>query len=221
MAIYSPLRSRRLAAQQKEATQRLITFKLGGENFALRLDRVQKVTTLDRVYQDPLRLGMKFTTYQDREVEVVEIEQQIFGKPLQVIPSRDLKHSSQVDPIEYLLILQSTTVATATPPAANIAQEQRLLGFTIDLPPTIQSLPLSAFLPLSDRYSHLRCVSAVSHTAPVNALLRRRAFPLDGASLVAQQLNPDRTPTNLETDTPRTDRPVLFLLDTTAIVSGE
>jgi chemotaxis signal transduction protein len=216
MAIYSPLRSRRLAAQQKEATQRLITFKLGEETFALPLDRVQKVTTLDRIYGDPQRIGMRFTTYQGQEVVLVDVEHQILGKPPQVLRSGDLNNSSNLDPhnadpIKYLVILQSGSVAAATSTAPKIAQEQRLVGITIDLPPGIQSMPLSAFLPLTDRYNHLHCVSAVSNVAPVNALLRRRAFQIDGASLIAKPLNPD---------SPQSEQPSIFLLDATSIVGG-
>jgi hypothetical protein len=216
MAIYSPLRSRRLAAQQKEATQRLITFKLGTENFALPLDRVLKVTTLDRIYGDPQRIGRKFTTYQGQEVVLVDVEHQIFGKPPQTFLPIDLDDRSNLDPnnadpIKYLVILQPASIENVTPTAPKIAQEQQLVGLTIDLPPSIQSMPLSAFLPLPDRYNHLHCVSAVSNAVPVNALLRRRAFQIDGGSLVAKQLNPD---------SPQSEQPSIFLLDATSIVGG-
>jgi chemotaxis signal transduction protein len=221
MAIYSPLRSRRLAAQQKEANQRLITFKLGEENFALPLDRVQKVTTLDRVYQDPQRSGFKFTTYQGQEVVLVDIKQQIFGKSPQVLAPSDLDNSSNLvpghtEPINYLLILQSAPGNRITPTASKIADEQLLIGITIDLPPSIQSMPLSAFLPLPDRYQHLHCVSAVSNVAPVNALLRRRTFQIDGGAFIAKQLD-----SALATaDAPQSEQPSIFLLDATSIVGG-
>ena len=146
MAIYSPLRSRRLAAQKTEATKRLITFKLGEENFALPLDRVNKVTTLDRVYGDPDRTGVSLTTYQGRELVVIDVGYRIFGKSPQVLlPSQPKKnHSldpqSDRDPVRYLLVLQSESIQTT-------GTATQLVGLPIDSPPSIQSIQLSAFQP--------------------------------------------------------------------------
>jgi chemotaxis signal transduction protein len=162
MAIYSPLRSRRLATQQTEATQRLITFKLGAETFALPLDRVHKVTVLDRLYGDPQNTGVSLTTYQGRELVVIDVGQRIFGKLPQVLPPADRKHSIQAmatardaDPIRYLLILQP--------------EPNRLLGLPIDSPPSIQSVQLSAFQPLPAIYlehGNIDCVSKMSIDSP-------------------------------------------------------
>jgi chemotaxis signal transduction protein len=193
MAIYSPLRSRRLAAQQTEATKRLITFKLGEGDFALPLDRVQKVTTLDRVYGDPDRTGVSLTTYQGRELVVIDVGYRIFGKAQQVLlPSQQTRTSTRTtqldgDPIRYLLILQSDLVETGT------GLVNGLVGLPIDSPPSIQSIKLSAFQPLPDIYrkhSNIHCVSAMSVAAP--------------ASSGSQGL----------------ELPSIFLLDATSIVSG-
>jgi chemotaxis signal transduction protein len=178
MAIYSPLRSRRLAAQKTEATQRLITFKLRAETFALSLDLVRKVTTLDapgerlgqRLYGDPNQTGVSLTTYQDRELVVIDVGQRIFGK-IEPVLSTSPKSATAVDlpaAVRYLLIIQP--------------EPERLIGLPIDSPPSIQSIQLSAFKPLPDIYrqqSKIHCVSALSIDLPD----RPSIFLLDVAAL--------------------------------------
>ena len=190
MAIYSPLRSRRLAAQQTEATKRLITFKLGEGDFALPLDRVHKVTTLDRVYGDPDRTGVSLTTYQGREMVVIDVGYRIFGKEQQVLlPSQQprttaLNLQQHGDLVRYLLILQAESVDGLI---------GALVGLPIDSPPSIQSIKLSAFQPLPEiyrRHSNIHCVSAMSVAVT--------------ADPAAQRL----------------ERPSIFLLDPTSIISG-
>jgi purine-binding chemotaxis protein CheW len=188
MAIYSPLRSRRLAAQQIEATQRLITFKLGADTFALPLDGVHKVTKLDapgerlgqRLYGDPGGTGVSLTTYQGRELVVIDVGHRIFGKAPQVLPPSQKKGSGMVDPtrsdlVRYLLILQSAP--------ADATSKQRLVGLPIDSPPTIQSIQVSAFQPLPAIYrqsSNIHCVSSFSIEMPD----RPSIFMLDVAAIV-------------------------------------
>jgi chemotaxis signal transduction protein len=190
MAIYSPLRSRRLAAQQTEATKRLITFKLGESDFALPLDRVQKVTTLDRVYGDPDRTGVSLTTYQGREMVVIDVGYRIFGKEQQVLLPSQQKRTTTLtiqqdgDLVRYLLILQAESVDGLV---------GQLVGLPIDSPPSIQSVQLSAFQPLPDIYrkhSNIHCVSAMSVAMPAGSV------------------------------SSGVDRPSIFLLDATSIVSG-
>jgi chemotaxis signal transduction protein len=191
MAIYSPLRSRRLAAQQTEATKRLITFKLGDGDFALPLDRVQKVTTLDRVYGDPDRTGVSLTTYQGRELVVIDVGYRIFGKPQQVLlphqQTRTSPRTTQIDgdATRYLLILQSESIETAT------GLVSQLVGLPIDSPPSIQSIKLSAFQPLPEIYrkhSNIHCVSAMSIAAPIGGGSQTSELPsiflLDATSIV-------------------------------------
>jgi chemotaxis signal transduction protein len=161
MAIYSPLRSRRLAARERvEQTQRLITFKLGSETFALPLDRVHKVTIFDRSYGDPNDTGVSLTTYQGRELVVIDVGQRIFGRAAQILPQSPKSPLGNVaerdlQTVKYLTILQPTP--------------DRLVGLPIDSPPSIQSLPVSAFQPLPDLYrqhSQIHCVSAFSIDTP-------------------------------------------------------
>ncbi len=175
MAIYSPLRSRRLAAQDRaELTQRLITFKLGTETFALPLDRVHKVMTLDRVYGDPNNTGFSLTTYQGRELVVIDVGHRIFGRAVQILPpssKQTLGGMSDENPsvVKYLLVLQP--------------DPDRLVGLPIDSAPSIQSIPVSAFQPLPEIYrqhSQIHCVSALSS----DTAERPAIFLLDIAAIV-------------------------------------
>jgi chemotaxis signal transduction protein len=180
MAIYSPLRSRRLAARQIEATQRLITFDLCNQTFALPLDLVRKVTTLDapgsrlgqRLYGDPNQTGVSLTTYQGQELVVIDVGHRIFGNPTQFLlptqPKTSTSPASIAPTVRYLLILQP--------------EPDRLVGVPIDLPPSIQSIPVSAFKPLPaiyQQHSNIHCVSAMSIDLPD----RPSIFLLDVASL--------------------------------------
>ena len=172
MAIYSPLRSRRLAAQQAAATQRSIVFKLWDQTFAIPFDRVHKVTTLDaageklgqRLYGDPNGTGVSLTTYQGRELVVIDVGYQIFGKPqsgllpTQPRSSDEIVSTRKSELVKYLLILQ--------------LDGEGLIGLPIDSPPSIQSITLSAFQPLPDiyrQYSNIHCVSAMSIDQPDQA----------------------------------------------------
>jgi chemotaxis signal transduction protein len=187
MAIYSPLRSRRLATKQTEATQRLITFKLGTETFALPLDRVRKVTTIDalgsnlgqRLYGDPHHTGVSLTTFQGRELVAIDVGHRIFGKSQAELLPTTISSGGAVlsnPQIRYLLILQPETV--------DVTEDRPLVGLPIDSPPSIQSIQLSAFKPLPEiyqQYSNIHCVSAMSLDLPD----RPAIFLLDVTSLVA------------------------------------
>jgi chemotaxis signal transduction protein len=187
MAIYSPLRSRRLAAQQVEVTQRLITFELRDQAFALPLDRVHKVIALNapgdlhsgglrqpvkaRLYGDPNRTGVSLTTYQGQELVVIDVGQRIFGNTeTSLLPSSSHHTDAAASAVRYLLIVQP--------------EPDRLVGVPIDSPPVIQSMQLSAFKPLPaiyQQYSQIHCVSAMSIDLPD----RPSIFLLDVVTLAA------------------------------------
>jgi chemotaxis signal transduction protein len=153
-------------AQQTEVTQRLITFQLRQETFALQLDLVHKVITLDalgtrsgqRLYGDPNRTGVSLTTYQGRELVVIDVGHQIFGTGASATKQESISTvitQPNTKKIGYLLILQP--------------EPDRLVGLPIDSAPSIQSVQLSAFKPLPEIYqqhSNIRCVSAMSIDLP-------------------------------------------------------
>jgi purine-binding chemotaxis protein CheW len=164
-----------LAARDRiEQTQRLITFKLDTETFALPLDRVHKVTTFDRSYGDPNATGVSLTTYQGRELVVIDVGHRIFGRAAQILPLSpkptlgNIAHGG-LPAVKYLVVLQ---------PAPD-----RLVGLPIDSPPSIQALSLSAFQPLPDLYrqhSQIHCVSAFS----IATSERPAIFLLDSVAIV-------------------------------------
>lgn len=167
MAIYSPLRSRRSAAQTpSEPTQRFITFKLGTETFALPIERIHKVTTLDKLYGDPDRVGVSLTNYQGRELVTIDVGYRIFNRPPQ------LPGATSDDPqaVKYLLVLKT--------------EDGRPIGLPLEAPPSIQSLQLSAFQPLPEIYrqhSNIDCVSSLAIDTPDGASI----FLLDIDAIVA------------------------------------
>jgi chemotaxis signal transduction protein len=154
MAIRSPLRSRRLNPQKTEVTQRLITFQLRQETFALPLDRIHKVTTFDRVYGDPKHSGVGLTIYQGQELVVIDVGQQIFGdEPIDYANPANLTNgsNSNTQAVKYLLIVNTA--------------DRGQIGLPIDSPPILQSIPFSAFRELPKMYTdrgNINCVSLFS-----------------------------------------------------------
>ena len=71
--------SRRLANRRAEATQKLIVFRIGQAQFALPIQAAERVVKLDQLYGAPSGSGLQFTHYQNREILVIDAEQQIFG----------------------------------------------------------------------------------------------------------------------------------------------
>ena len=155
MAIYSPLRTRRLAAQQAEATQRMIIFQLRQETFAIPLDQVSKATTFDRLYGDANHAGVTLTTHQGRELVAIDVGAKIFGDSATVLPPLKNLPVAVDNNVSHLLIFQR--------------EDEQFIGLPIDSPPSIRSIAASAFRPLTDidsQYSNLHCVSAISIDHP-------------------------------------------------------
>jgi chemotaxis signal transduction protein len=176
MAIYFPLRSRRLAAQQAEATQRMIIFQLRQSTFALPLDKVHKATTFDRLFGDANGAGVLLTTYQGRELTVIDVDNKIFGQAPTVLPPLKSMVAQQSSQVGHLLVLQRA--------------DGQQIGLPIDSPPSIQSIAASAFLPLTatdPQHGNLLCVIAawgnVADAAAPELPQRATIFLLD-ATLV-------------------------------------
>jgi chemotaxis signal transduction protein len=150
MATYSPLRLRRQVAKQAEAKKRLILFQLQSETFALPLDDVAKVTTLERLYGDAAGTGAILMTYQGREIAAIDVAQKIFGQPPTILP--DLESQRSIEPsleeVKYSIVLRDP--------------DDRLIGLPIDSQPSIQSIAMSTFTPVSidlaEQLINIRCV---------------------------------------------------------------
>jgi chemotaxis signal transduction protein len=154
MAIYSPLRLRRQVAQRAEAKQRLIVFQLQSVTFALALDSVVKVTTLERLYGDAAGTGAIFITYQGQEIAAIDVGAKIFGQSPMMIPALDELRT--IDPLShegsYSIVLQSS--------------DRGLIGLPIDSKPSISSIAYSLFIPFLEAHSpeqidNLQCVKSI------------------------------------------------------------
>lgn len=148
MAIYSPLRSRRLLARQNEITQQLIAFLLRREWFALPIENVLKVVPMGEIYGDPKGTGVSLTIYQGCELLVVDVSHRIFGEA----PSSDLaaSNTSVSQEERYLLIVQNS--------------ETEVFGLPIDSQPAIRRVLESSFVPLPAAYiaqANIQCVSSL------------------------------------------------------------
>lgn len=88
MAIFSTLRSQRLATVKTETNEQMITFRLRQEWFALPILAVHKVTILGKIYGDPQNTGVSITAYEEREIVVVDVAKFIF---------KDLSSSNNID----------------------------------------------------------------------------------------------------------------------------
>ena len=87
--------SRRLANRRAEATQKLIVFRIGQAQFALPIQAAERVVKLEQLYGAPSGSGLQFTHYQNREILVIDAEQQIFGTHRPVEQSRSLLPASR------------------------------------------------------------------------------------------------------------------------------
>jgi chemotaxis signal transduction protein len=135
------LRSRRFNKQKAEATQQIITFSLGQEQFALPIQAVQRVVWLGKVYGDPYQTGVSLTLYQGQELLIIDVGHRIFGRRKTANPQRPSQR--------YLVVVQNA--------------KEELAGLPIDSQPKVQPVPQSSFKPLPQAYvtqGNVRCVSS-------------------------------------------------------------
>lgn len=154
MATLSSLKGRRFGAKQTEATQQVLAFRLDQEWFALPIQSVQKVVSLGHIYGDPQSSGVSLTSYQSRELVVVDVGHRIFGR----VPSPELAAptpteqsiSPDLSLTRYLLVLQVSS--------------GELVGLPITSQPVLRRVPMSAFGPLPTAYAtegNIRCISSL------------------------------------------------------------
>ncbi|MBR8826644.1 MAG: chemotaxis protein CheW [Gomphosphaeria aponina SAG 52.96 = DSM 107014] len=144
MAIFSPLRSRRLASRQTEATKQLIAFRLRQEWFALPIEVVEKVVPLGNVYGDPKQKGVGLTLYQGKEILVVDVGKRIFKES-----SSQIKLAQEIE-TRFLVLVR--------------INDAELVGLPIDSSPSIRRVPESSLTDLPAGYvktGNIQCVSSV------------------------------------------------------------
>lgn len=161
MAIFSTLRSRRLATVQTENTEQMITFRLCQEWFALPILAVQKVIPLGEVYGDPQNTGVSITAYEEQEIIVIDVAKFIFQdlpeSNLATIDTGDRENSSipelsflDEEKQRYLVIINLNQLS------------QNWLGLPIYSQPIMRRVAKSAFKNLPDAYlkqGNIHCLS--------------------------------------------------------------
>jgi chemotaxis signal transduction protein len=154
MAIFSTLRSRRMANKQAQAVEQMIGFRLHQEWFALPILAIHKVIPLNKVYGDPQNIGISITTYEGQKLLVVDVAKQIFNDQTPIVQKKEITNSLEQNFLEieqqrYLLILET--------------EANDVIGLPIDSQPTMYRVETSAFKPLPDVYleqGNIQCVSS-------------------------------------------------------------
>ena len=164
MSTFSTLRSRRFASRQTETTQQIIAFLLGEQWFALPILAIQKIVPVGKVYDRSEIAKSSVITYEDRELLVVDLAQDIFKtETVSQINSQTIEQpktlttDSQLQ--NYLVILQSETHKT--------------IAFAIDAQPAMYRIKESDFQPLSQTDSthsniHSFCEKNINLTDSLN-----------------------------------------------------
>jgi len=145
MAIFSPLRSRRLANRKTEVTKQLIAFRLRNEWFALPIEAIEKVVTLGEVYGDPNQEGIGLTLYKGQDLLVVDVGKRIFKDK-----SSSIELIKKTETERFLVIVR--------------INDEELVGLPIDSAPSIKRIPESSIKELPEGYrknGNIQCVSSL------------------------------------------------------------
>jgi len=166
MATLSSLRSRRFANRVAEATVQLIAFRLRQDWFALPLDAVQRVASVQSGDSIPNASGVMVNLVDQQGLTVIDVDRKIFVQA-GLLPDRaTLSTEPQQD--YCFIILQP--------------KEGETFGLSIDSRPQLRRIPQSLIIPLSSThpaYKQLKSVdSIVNQTEDTQPL-----FLLDPAQL--------------------------------------
>ena len=141
MAIFSPLRNKKIGAHLAENTRQMLVFQLQKEWFAIPIELVKQVVVLKEVYGDPAQNGISLTLYQNQEILVVDVGKRIFPQGKN---TEDVKNDEQ----RYLIVLENS--------------EGEIVGLPINGTPSLKRVADSAFSPLPSGYiseGNIQCVS--------------------------------------------------------------
>lgn len=154
MAIFSTLRSRRIANKKAQAIEQMVGFRLDQEWFALQILAIHKIIPLGKVYGDPQNTGISITNYEGQELLVIDVAKQIFNNQASILPEHKTANSLvqnffEITQQRYLLLLETKT--------------NDLIGLPIDSQPTMYRVEASAFKPLPKKFlsqGNIKCVSS-------------------------------------------------------------
>jgi purine-binding chemotaxis protein CheW len=138
-------KARRLTKLQPQNTQKLITFRLREEWFALRIKDVVKVIIADKIYGHSQQQGISLTQYQDQEILVIDVGYAIFSQP----KTSQLTDQIKSKDLQYLVIIQNSN--------------QEIVAIPIDSPPTIYQVDNTQFKILPEQYLNLGKIQSISN----------------------------------------------------------
>lgn len=121
---------------------RIIVFTIGNVKLALPIEAVVKVVNQAAVYGNSLE-GVGIAQVGDREVTVIDMQQQLFRSSL-------LNEASQA---RYLIVVQNT--------------EGELFGIPVALVPTLMQVPFSSIRVLPNSYRHAEILRSATHVCHV------------------------------------------------------
>ncbi len=138
-------KARRLIKLQPQNSQKLLTFRLREEWFALLIKDVIKVIIADKIYGHSQQKGISLTQYQDQEILVIDVGYAIFSQP----KTSQLTDQIKSKDLQYLVIIQNSN--------------QEMVAIPIDSPPTIYQVDDSQFKTLPEQYLNLGKIQSISN----------------------------------------------------------
>ena len=158
MTNFLTLRSRRMANKKARVVEQMIGFRLDREWFALPILAIHRVVPLGKIYGDPKNTGISLTTYEDRELLVIDVAKQIFNEDKPTEHDREkanakLENFGDLEQQRYLVILENE----------GESMSRNFLGLPIDSPPTMYRVESNAFKPIPEAYldrGNIQCISS-------------------------------------------------------------
>jgi chemotaxis signal transduction protein len=137
MAIFSPLRLRRLADQATEATQQFITFQIAQQFCALPVDQLIKVMIMTEITDVVQPSGSKIIKYKGQDLVVWDVGKLLFG---------------QTSFTDKAISNQHMVLGRAA--------HDQVVGLLIDHPPATLTVGATAVLPTNDAPGIMATISA-------------------------------------------------------------
>jgi chemotaxis signal transduction protein len=145
MATLSSLRSRRFANRVAEATVQLIAFRLRQDWFALPIDAVQRVASVQSDDSISNESGVMVNFVDQQGLTVIDVDRRIFVQAGLLLNRATLSSEPQQD--QCFIILQP--------------KEGETFGLSIDSRPQLRRIPQSLIIPLSSTHTAYKQLKSV------------------------------------------------------------
>jgi chemotaxis signal transduction protein len=149
MATLSSLRSRRFANRVAEATVQLIAFRLRQDWFALPIDAVQRVASVQSGDSISNESGVMVNLVDQQGLTVIDVDRRIFVQAGLSLNRATLSAETQQDPC--FIILQP--------------KEGETFGLSIDSRPQLRRIAQSLIIPLSSTHPAYKQLKSVDFIA--------------------------------------------------------